>query len=124
MPEQVTYDGDNRFIRVQAWGDDPISDWFASKQGVVELRRSRGTSMLLVDAREVQVAPPPFDILDFADAWPATLRTAILISRNTPSDIKIMETVALHRGKQVKIFFSRTEAADWLNGPSGQAPGD
>ncbi len=115
MTEQVSYDAEKQLIRVRTWGNDPIEDWFSSKTEVMQLHETHGASMLLGDVREMESAPTLFDILDFGDAWPATICTAILMGTNTPADVMLMETVGVNRGKQVRIFFSEAEALTWLD---------
>jgi hypothetical protein len=115
MGEEFTYDVDNALMRVRAWGPDPINDWYTSKVEVMKLHEERGANRLLVDVREQEESPPLFEILDFGDVWPATIRVAILAGRNTPEDMLIMETAARHRGKQIRVFFDETEALGWLD---------
>lgn len=117
MAEEVTYDPASRLMRVRAWGDDPISDWMVSKQEVVQLHETHGADRLLVDVREQKAAPALFDILDFGDAWPTTIRAAVLVGKDTPDDMTFLETVATHRRKSIRVFFSESEALDWLNQP-------
>lgn len=117
MTEEVTYDPASRLIRIRVWGDDPISDWIVSKQEVMQLHEMHGANRLLVDVREQEVAPALFDILDFGDAWPTTIWLAVLVGKNTPDDVAFLETVATRRRKSIRIFFSESEALDWLNQP-------
>lgn len=114
MPEEVSYDRDADLIRVRAWGDDPIEDWISSRQQVVELHETLGTSMLLVDVREQGSAPAILDIFDFAEDWPQEIRVAILIGENTNDDIAFLETAAINRGKEMHLFYEESDALKWL----------
>lgn len=114
MPEEVSYDRAADLIRIRVWGDDPIEDWQSSKQAVVRLHETHGTSMLLVDAREQQTAPSLTDIFDFAEDWPQDIRAAILVGENTTDDIAFLETAAVNRGKEIHLFYDESEALSWL----------
>jgi len=57
MPEDVFYDSDAAILRVYAWGDDPIENWYTSKETVVQLTEKHGTNQLLVDVRKMEGAP-------------------------------------------------------------------
>lgn len=124
MGNEVFYDADRLLMRVRSWGYDPIDDWLAAKAELLELHATHGADVLLVDVREQETGPPLFDILDFADAWPTTIRVAILVSKNTPDDMLYLETVAVQRGKQIRIFFGEPEALAWLGGESAKKVDD
>ena len=114
MPEEVSYDHNADLIRVRVWGDDPIEDWLSSKQEVVRLHETHGTSMLLVDVREQESAQSIPDIFDFAEDWPQEIRAAILVGEDTVDDIAFLETAALNRGKEIRLFYDDSEAQRWL----------
>ena len=114
MPEEVTYEPHDKLIRVRAWGVDPIEDWIASKEMVVQLHDTHGVFQLLVDVSELETAPPILDIFDFGQAWPHTIRAAILFGEKTNKDLQFVETVAVNRGKQMRIFYDEDEALLWL----------
>ena len=103
MGYEVTYDAHRNLMRVRAWGHDRIDDWLEAKTELLQLHEANGTSILLVDVREQETSPDLFDILDFGDSWPASIRVALLVSRNTPRDMLYLETVAVQRGKQIRI---------------------
>lgn len=114
MPEKISYDRDADLIRIRVWGDDPIEDWHSSKQEVIRLHKTHGTSMLLVDVREQQSAPSVLDIFDFAEDWPRQIHLAILVGENTTDDIAFLETAAINRGKKVRLFYDKGDALKWL----------
>ncbi len=114
MPEEVSYDHDADLIRIRVWGDDPIEDWISSRRQVVRLHETHGTSMLLVDVREQESAPAVLDIFDFAEDWPQDIRAAILVGENTVDDIAFLETAAINRGKEMRLFYDEGEALGWL----------
>jgi hypothetical protein len=124
MGYEVTYDADRDMMGVRAWGRDRIDDWLKAKTELLQLHQANGTGILLVDVREQETSPDLFDILDFGDSWPASIRVALLVSRNTPRDMLYLETVAVQRGKQIRIFFGEPEALAWLGGEPAEKVDD
>lgn len=116
MAYKVNYDADQQLMRVRAWGQDRIDHWLEAKLELLRMHETNGANILLVDVREQETSPDLFDILDFGDTWPSSIRVALLVSRNTPKDMLYLETVALQRGKQIRIFFGELEALAWLEG--------
>lgn len=114
MPENVVYDPDAGLVRVRAWGVDPIEDWIASREKVFQIAQTHGVSQLLVDARELDAAPSILDIFDFGNDWPGTIRTAVFVGEKTNEDVMFVETVAVNRFKQMRIFYDEDEALLWL----------
>lgn len=80
----------------------------------MRLHEIHGVNTLIVDAREQETSAALFDIFDFGDAWPVAIQVAILAGSKTPEDLMVIETVAMQRGKKMRIFFNETEALDWL----------
>lgn len=117
MAEEISYDADSQLMRVRVWGHDPISDMLASKVQIMQLHATHGATALLVDVREQDSSASLFDIFDFGDAWPTQIQVALLASSKTPEDIVLLETVAMQRGKKIRVFYSETEALDWLQEP-------
>lgn len=114
MSQEITYDADGQLIRVRAWGHASINDMIASKVEIMRLNEIHGANTLIVDAREQETGPELFDIFDFGDAWPIEIRVAILAGSKTPKDILVLETVAVQRGKEIRVFYSESEALGWL----------
>lgn len=114
MPEEVTYEPDTKLIRLRAWGDDPIENWIASREQIIQLNKTHGAFMLLVDARELETTPSILDIFDFGEEWPREIRAAIIAGENTAEDVSYLETVAIGRAKQIRIFFDEDMALSWL----------
>jgi hypothetical protein len=124
MGYEVTYEADRKLMRVRAWGHDRIDDWLEAKTKLLQTHEANGASILLVDVREQETSPDLFDILDFGDSWPASIRVALLVSKNTPKDMLYLETVAMQRGKQIRVFFGDPEALAWLDGGAAQRVDD
>jgi len=121
MGEEITYNADSRLMRVRVWGHDPISDMLASRAEIMQLHATHGATLLIVDVREQKTAASLFDIFDFGDSWPTEITVALLASAKTPDDIVMLETIAMQRGKRMRVFFSETEALDWLQESEGEA---
>lgn len=115
MGEELTYDSESGLIRVRVWGHDSISDMQTQRLEVIRLHKAHGANSLLVDVRDQESAASLFDIFDFGDTWPAEVAVALWVSAKTPEDILLLETVAMQRGKEMRVFFSETEALAWLN---------
>ena len=114
MPEEVNYNKKTGRIRIRAWGDDPIEDWIASRDEVFRLRDVHGASKLLVDVREQVTTPSVSDIFQFGEDWPQDIRLAILMGEQTSEDVIFLETVAINRAKQVRVFYDEDDALGWL----------
>ena len=115
MPEEVTYDSNRELMHIRVWGDDPIEDWVSSREKVLKLHEAHGCFMLLVDVREQETAPPILDIIEFGEDWPKEISLAILAGEKTREDVMVLETVAQHRSKSVRVFFDEDEALQWLH---------
>ena len=124
MAYTVIYDADQHLMRVRAWGQDRIDDWLDAKLELLRMHEAYGANILLVDVREQETSPDLFDILDFGDTWPSSIRVALMVSKNTPKDMLYLETVAVQRGKQIRIFFGEPEALAWLAGESAKSVDD
>lgn len=124
MPEEVTYEQDTKLIRVRAWGEDTIEDWVASREQVIELHKTHGAFMLLVDVREQETVPSLLDIFDFGESWPREIRAAILADEQSSEDLTILETVATSRAKEMRVFYDEDMALSWLRAEPRDVPWD
>ena len=114
MSEEVSYDPGSMLMRIKVWGDDPIDDWIASKEQIIQHYEGHGATMLLVDVRDQKSAPGVFDVFDFGEGWPQEIRLAILIGENTPEDVQLLESVAVRSGKNIRTFYEEAECLRWL----------
>ena len=115
MPEEVNYNDKTGLIRIRVWGDDPIEDWIASRNEVIRLHEKYAAWRLLVDVREQGTTPSVSDIFEFGENWPSEIRLAILMGEETSEDVIFLETVAINRAKQVRVFYDEEDAVSWLN---------
>jgi len=114
MSEEVDFDDKSGLIRIRVWGDDPIENWIASRNEVIRLHEAHDACRLLVDVREQESTPTILDIFEFGESWPSAIRAAILMGANTSDDVVFLETVAVNRAKQIRVFYDEEDALRWL----------
>lgn len=75
-----------------------------------------GINKVLLDTTKQELMPDITSIYEIFSKMPCNLRIAILANQeqNTLHDVKFAETVARNRSIQVKIFFLREAALEWL----------
>jgi hypothetical protein len=110
----VTVDAERRFLRFQFDPRATIRDWVEARAIFLRLSEETGIRRALVDVRQQQAAGPVMELFQFGDDIPAGMVFAVL-SEPHRDDHKFVETVALNRGKNVRLFFgSEEEAIEWL----------
>jgi len=114
MSEELEYDSETRLVRIRLWGEDPIEDWIASKQEVIRLHESKGASKVLFDVRRQEAMPSVMDIFEFGERWPESIRVAIVMGPETSEDVTLLETGAINRAEDIRVFFDEDEALLWL----------
>ena len=117
MPETVVVREDLQIIHVDSYGDVTIEDLESSLDAVLQIRRERGLTKVLVDASKETSLPSLMRIYDFGSNVAANLRgvrIAVAISPHTQEDLSFMETVARNRGALVAVFVSVDAALAWL----------
>jgi hypothetical protein len=120
MPETVTVLEEQRIIEVRSFGYVSAEDWEQSVDTVMELVRDRGMTKVLVDSLDLVSMPRTWTLYEFgnllaATKFPASVRIAAVIDGPLRENLKFIETVAINRGRQIKIFAAIDEALDWLN---------
>ncbi len=113
MPEHVSFDSEAGLIRIRAWGIDTIADWNSSKATVLQLVDLQGVPQLLVDVRDQESTPSILEIFEFGAQWPQNIRTAIVLGQKTREQQRFLETVAVNRAKQMRVFDDEQEALAW-----------
>ena len=78
-----------------------------------QLFEETGIRRALVDVRKQQVAGPTFELFEFANDIPSGMAFAVLSDLHH-GDHEFVETVALNRGKYVRLFGSEEQAIEWL----------
>lgn len=116
MPDEVIVDQALGIIKVRSFGVVTRDDIAGSIEQILQIQEETGFDRLLVDTTEQQVMPDPVDIFELFSTYPGKIKTALLLDRSqaTAKDIEFVETVALNRGKAVKIHLDLEQALLWL----------
>jgi len=113
MQGTVTVDSGRRFLRFQFDQRAVVSDWVEARAVFLRLSEETGIHRALVDVRNQQAAGPVTELFKFAHSIPSGVFA--VLSNPRSDDHKFVETVALNRGKNVRLFFgSEEEAIEWL----------
>lgn len=114
MQGTVTVDAERRFLRFQFDAGATVKDWLEGRAVFLRLTEETGIRRALVDIRKPQVAGSLTELFEFGHNIPSGMAFAVL--SGAPSENhKFVETVALNRGKNVRLFFgSEDEAIEWL----------
>ena len=114
MQGAITVDAERRFLRFQFDQGATVRDWVEAQATFLRLSDETGIRRALVDVRKQQVAGGVLDLFEFGHNIPSGMVFAVL-SDPQSDDHKFVETVALNRGKDVRLFFgSEDEAIEWL----------
>jgi len=114
MRAAVTIDAERRLLRFVFEQRATVSDWVEARATFLRLSEETGICRALVDVREQRVAGPVAELFEFGSSIPSGMVFAVLGNRHS-EDHKFVETVALNRGKNVRLFFgSEEEAVAWL----------
>ncbi len=118
MPENITINKELGIIEVHSYGDVTREVLDLSLVTLKQIAEDTGIRMVLVDTTEQETMPTITDIFYFVVKLPETFRFAIIVSEKQSSkdDQDFLETVAYNRFFNVKEFFSRKEAVEWLKG--------
>ena len=84
----------------------------------MQLAHRHVINKVMVDATGQRSLPSIFALYDFAtdlSTQARNLRHAIVISEQSPEDIRFVEIAAHNRGLIIQIFSSRDDALSWLN---------
>jgi hypothetical protein len=114
MRGAVTIDPERRFLRFQFEEDAALVDWKEAQQIFMRLTRETGIGRALVDIRKQTGAGSRLELFEFGRNIPSGMAFAVLSARDR-EDHNFVETVAINRGKNVRLFFgSEEEAVEWL----------
>ena len=118
MPENITINKELGIIEVHSYGDVTRDDLELSLATINQIAEDTGIRMVLVDTTEQETIPTITDTFYFVVKLPETFRFAIVVSEKQSSkdDQDFLDTVAYNRFINVKEFFSRKEAVEWLRG--------
>ena len=114
MQGAITVDAERRFLRFQFDHGATVKDWVEARAIFLQFAVETGIRRALVDVRKQKVAGPMLELFEFGHNIPSGMAFAVL-SDPQSDDHKFVETVALNRGKNVRLFFgSEEEAIEWL----------
>lgn len=117
MPDHLRVNQDRGIIEINSTGLVTKEDIAGSFQRARELLQAQGLNKLLVDTRQQVAMPNTSDIFDLFSNFPFEFRVALLVSDSqaTGDAIAFVETVAVNRGMEMKIFKDHKKALIWLN---------
>ena len=114
MHATITVDEQRRFLRFQFDPRATLFDWKEAQAAFLRLSEETGIHRALVDVRDQTASAPPLDLFEFGHGIPTGAAFAVL-SGPRRGDHEFVETVALNRGKNVRLFFgAEKEAIEWL----------
>ena len=114
MQVAITVDAQRRFLHFQFSQHATVSDWKEAQVAFFRLSKETGIRRALVDVRKQETAGPKLELFEFGQNIPSSMAFAVL-SDPGHDDHEFVETVAINRGKNVRLFFgSEDEAIEWL----------
>jgi hypothetical protein len=119
MHGSVTVDLERRFLRFQFDQRATVKDWVEARAIFLRLSGETGIRRALVDVRNQRITGPAMELFDFGEDIPLGMVFAVLSDPHS-DDHRFVETVALNRGKNVRLFFGpEEEAIGWLMTEAG-----
>ena len=113
MRAVITVDQQRRFLRFEFDQSATVGDWKEAQAAFLRLSEETGMRRALVDVRGQMTAGPQLDLFEFGSNIPSDMAFAVL-SDPHHGDHEFVETVALNRGKYVRLFGSEEQAIEWL----------
>ena len=114
MHAAITVDEQRRFLRFRFDQRATVSDWKEARAAFLRLSEETGIRRALVDVRKQMAAGPQLELFEFGRNIPSGGAFAGL-SDPRRGDDQFVDTVALNRGKNVRLFFGpEEEAIEWL----------
>lgn len=114
MHAAITVDEQRRFLRFQFDQCATLGDWEEARAAFMRLSQETGIRRALVDVRKQMTSGAQLELFEFGRNIPSGMAFAVL-SEPHRGDHKFVETVALNRGKNVRLFLgSEEEAIGWL----------
>ena len=113
MQGRITVDPGQRFLRFQFAQGATVRDWIEAQAIFLRLSEESGIRRALVDVRRQMTAGPQLELFEFGRNIPSDMAFAVLSDLHH-GDHEFVETVALNRGKCVRLFGSEEQAIEWL----------
>jgi|SRR5689334_20060561 hypothetical protein len=119
MHAAITVDEQRRFLRFQFDERATVNDWREAQEVFLRLSKETGIRRALVDVRKQKAAGAELELFEFGRDIPSGMMFAVLSGPHR-GDHAFVETVALNRGKNVRLFFGpEKEAIEWLTTQAG-----
>lgn len=117
MPDEAKINLDLKIIEIQSYGNVTKEDIENSIKLCLKIFDLHGIKNVVVDTSSQVKMPSVSGIFQIFSNFPKQFNLAILIKENqkTEKDIRFGEDVAVNRGVNMKMFYTRTEAIKWLN---------
>ncbi|UCF83013.1 MAG: hypothetical protein JSV50_17790 [Desulfobacteraceae bacterium] len=118
MPETVSVDRELGIIIIESSQQVEADDLRRSLETVLQIAHDHGLNKILVDTTDQKSLPPIGDLFDFASELSSrarNLKHAIVVAKQSPEDLRFIETTAHNRGAFIQIFSSRDDAFAGLN---------
>lgn len=117
MPEKIRVDEDRGIIHVLSYGLVTKEEITESVTKINQIFDKEMINKILVDTTRQETMPSTIGIFDIFSTFSQEYKLAMLIreSQATAADISFVETVVLNRGVQVKIFYEKKQALQWLD---------
>jgi hypothetical protein len=117
MPDEVRLNEEMGIIEVNSYGVVTKDDILGSIEKIQQIQSESGIDKLLVDTTRQETLPSPIEIFELFSVYPREIKTALLVntSQTTAKDVEFVETVALNRGKHMKVVHDREQALQWLD---------
>lgn len=124
MTLALTYQPTAHYLTAAASGCATLEDIFAAINAIATVTRTRGSTRLLIDLREVQEEFRFADHFAMGDRVAAKLahlqRVASLVRE--PRRTGTSEQVARQRGMLLRVFVAEADAISWLSEPDRCCP--
>jgi hypothetical protein len=81
-----------------------------------EAYKNTGINNILVDTTKQKELPDVFQLLDIFSELPLLFKSALIFNKSQASakEIRFMETISVNRDKNMRCFYNREQAVDWL----------
>jgi len=116
MPEDISVNKELGIIEVQSYGEVTYEDTLSSLATLEESMGQSGITKVLADTRNQEFRPSTAHVYDFGARLPRDAKIAVIVSQEQPTgqDVSFLCDVAQNHGVDVSLFWSRSEALDWL----------
>lgn len=117
MPHEVYVKEGEHFIRVRAHGHIRKSDILQAEKDALAFHVENELDNVLIDHRDVESFVGTMDIFDLGARLPQSpFRRIAMVVNEIHENYQFLETVAVNRGGNLKMFTSEEAALAWVSG--------